>query len=434
MIVECARCGAPLDVRQGSTVTKCRYCGQNNRTEMMRTVAPQTPQDWRPPPTWTPPPHVPAPSNVTLQYHAQASGCGVAVTVAVMTVLAGAGVFAAMFARQAASRGPGGAKTYVDPKAIAPSKLAKLTMRESMATLEQRLGLDSSDSKRLRVPLKDSPWDAVLFEWNAADPDHVAEFTLTAGASVPAMKSIRRAMTERLPARWDNPEYFRWAGVTVYVPKDGKMISAHVTVDDEQGRDWRAQTELLWAIIGNAAFDFDAKVDADGVRDFLGGGKPITELGKLDVGVVVDDAEKAVLAIFPGASVRKSGGLTFTVPLAHPVWREVELSWQNEKNAKLQRMYFRPLGQSVKGQAELAKCLEKALGTKPRIIEADHLAKKQDYDFKLPGGGELRLYEHMLMLTVNAWWGAPIGKAAWPKNLASIDGCGREEPAPATKP
>lgn len=434
MIAECARCGAPLDVREGSSLTKCRYCGQTNRTDTMRTVLPQTPRDWRPPPTWTPPPHAPAPSDVVLRYQSSAGAVAIVVWIVGVVFMVGVSAFVALFARKGPGSFGGGSpgSAYVDPKAVAPERLAKLTMRESLATIAGKLGLTSNDEKRLRVPLKDSPWDAVLFEWEDADKQHVAEFTLTASAPVPEAKAIRKAMTDALPPRWDNEEYFRWVGVTVYVPKDQKMISVHVTVDDERGAGWRTQTEVLWAIIGNAALGFDAKVDADGVRDFLGGGKPIVELAKLDPDVDVDGAQKAVVAIFPGATVQKAGGLDFTVPLDHPVWREVELSWPNEKAAKLQRMYFRPQGQKVKAQAQLAKCFEKALGTTARTMESDHLAKKVDYLFDLPNGGELRLYDHMLMLTVHAWWGAPMPKASWPKNLKAIDDCGRELPPSAT--
>lgn len=56
MLVECKNCGAPLDVNGVERFVRCSYCDKVNRVRTMRTMAVQTPPQWRPPPTWQPPP------------------------------------------------------------------------------------------------------------------------------------------------------------------------------------------------------------------------------------------------------------------------------------------------------------------------------------------------------------------------------------------
>lgn len=70
MLIECSYCGAPLDVRPNTRVTKCKYCDCTSQVQATRTVAPETPAGWRPPQQWTPPVQFPADSAKTLVYHA----------------------------------------------------------------------------------------------------------------------------------------------------------------------------------------------------------------------------------------------------------------------------------------------------------------------------------------------------------------------------
>src|SRR6266545_1263766 len=58
MLVECDNCGAPLDVKDSQRFAACSYCRVTSRVQSMKTMATQTPTDWKPPQAWTPPPHV----------------------------------------------------------------------------------------------------------------------------------------------------------------------------------------------------------------------------------------------------------------------------------------------------------------------------------------------------------------------------------------
>ncbi|HEY6560340.1 MAG TPA: hypothetical protein VI072_23815 [Polyangiaceae bacterium] len=70
MLIECSYCGAPLDVRPNTRVTKCKYCDSTSQVQATRTVAHETPPGWRPPQQWTPPVQFAADSGKTLVYHA----------------------------------------------------------------------------------------------------------------------------------------------------------------------------------------------------------------------------------------------------------------------------------------------------------------------------------------------------------------------------
>jgi len=69
MLLECEKCGAPLDAKGTERVVKCRYCGSRTQLQKLKTIAPQTPTGWKPPPVWTPPAHAPMPT-APLSYHA----------------------------------------------------------------------------------------------------------------------------------------------------------------------------------------------------------------------------------------------------------------------------------------------------------------------------------------------------------------------------
>ena len=54
MLLECGKCGAPLDVKRWRKVTKCRYCASLNDRTRMTTLAEETPKDFEQPKEWTP--------------------------------------------------------------------------------------------------------------------------------------------------------------------------------------------------------------------------------------------------------------------------------------------------------------------------------------------------------------------------------------------
>jgi len=69
MLLECRNCGAPLDVSGTARKARCNYCGQATEVRSARTVAQETPPDWKPPPSWRPPADRQLP-DISLPYRA----------------------------------------------------------------------------------------------------------------------------------------------------------------------------------------------------------------------------------------------------------------------------------------------------------------------------------------------------------------------------
>lgn len=94
MLIECKKCGAPLDVDGSERVTRCKYCGATTKLRETRTIAADTPAGWTPPPKWTPPEHVAKSSSRPLRYrrHRAPAGCSMTGCLAFVPVIAGLGI------------------------------------------------------------------------------------------------------------------------------------------------------------------------------------------------------------------------------------------------------------------------------------------------------------------------------------------------------
>src|SRR6187399_544348 len=95
MLIECSRCGAPLDVPDRATIVRCNYCLSSHRVQETRTLAASTPNDWRAPATWTPReagsiPSEPLPYQSPHPSASSARGVGIAVIVTAMVIGIGA--------------------------------------------------------------------------------------------------------------------------------------------------------------------------------------------------------------------------------------------------------------------------------------------------------------------------------------------------------
>lgn len=53
MLLECGRCGAPLDVRGDEAIVSCRYCRAQTDRGALRTIASRTPRTFVAPPSWS---------------------------------------------------------------------------------------------------------------------------------------------------------------------------------------------------------------------------------------------------------------------------------------------------------------------------------------------------------------------------------------------
>jgi hypothetical protein len=143
MLLECANCGAPLDVVQGKPTSRCHYCGTTSRVEQLRTVAPTTPEGWVPPRAWTPPPHTNLP-QVPLAFRpvrmlARAISFGAS--------LAFIGIISAVALRMAAVTNPGVSSPLT---ALGASGNVQNVLNQALGALNA--GIQSVNSSAPRAP------------------------------------------------------------------------------------------------------------------------------------------------------------------------------------------------------------------------------------------------------------------------------------------
>lgn len=143
MLLECANCGAPLDVVQGKPTSRCHYCGTTSRVEQLRTVAPTTPEGWVPPRAWTPPPHTNLP-QVPLAFRpvrmlARMISFGVS-----LALIAG---ISAVALRMAAVASPGVPSPFT---ALGSTGNVQNALNQALGALNA--GIQSANSSAARVP------------------------------------------------------------------------------------------------------------------------------------------------------------------------------------------------------------------------------------------------------------------------------------------
>lgn len=431
MIVECAHCGAPLDVRDGQRYTRCRYCGKTSQSRELRTLEPQTPPGWRPPPVWRPPPHAPADSAVQLSYR-QSSTAAVVVAASMMLVVMGIGV--AVAGRASHPSGAAGTPAYPGgPKRLDPSALAKITMKESPEALAEITGVSVDAQHSMRVPLAHDKWEAVTFRWDPEHLDHVKDlyFNGKTGKSDPgARKAIRAVVGRRL-----QKDSFQWEGAGIYVANTNDHLGVNVSVVSPGANEveypfWKQQSEALWKLARSAAVGVGDPPKPDEVRDYLGGGYPIRDLAKLDLAIDIDASDAAVHAVFPGAVRKLLIDLEYKVALDHPWYGEAEVSWKNKKGAKLAEIMLRPppgTNNKLVDQSAVDACVTATFGKPSRSFDGPHLGGSRDTIWNPPGGGEVRVYDHLVTITVrDSPFSSPMSKATFEKTIEMFDRCGRK--------
>lgn len=87
MLVECSKCGAPLDVKQDERFARCNYCQATTRVGQTRTIAVMTPAQWAPPQVWTPPPQTGLPAQALVYHQTRKAVKGVVTMIIVFAFL-----------------------------------------------------------------------------------------------------------------------------------------------------------------------------------------------------------------------------------------------------------------------------------------------------------------------------------------------------------
>jgi hypothetical protein len=181
---------------------------------------------------------------------------------------------------------------------------------------------------------------------------------------------------------------------------------------------WKRQLQALWKLVVGVAFNQPVAPTAEESLELLGAGYPFAQIATIDPTITVDSAAGAVQQKFRGAAAGTFISLDVKVAVDHPLLRDVKLSWNNEKGARMSSAYMTAKS-SFEGRREaFVACLREHLGA-PEVHDRDYLKKKRDYQFPLAKGW---LWVNEAGVSVNARRGH-IEAADWSRGVVAIDRC-----------
>lgn len=406
MLLQCAHCGAPLDVREGAAIVKCGYCGFKTQRTRLVMLAQQTPAGFAPPQVWRPPPHVAAASNVELKYAATSAssvGCIIAGVVALALIGPAVGVFAALQKK--------GGGVFGGPKL---EEVAGKEIGGSPTALSKRLGGGRIADKSLYVKLADPRFDQLYFLWNDGDLTH----PYYVGSIMSSGKAVPSGTCDRLAAMLGEFRSNAWSLGDAYVSCDpASSVSVYTTFSGSKPQDesdaWKEKVALLYRLEMDAVLDREPTVTRKELREVLGAGFAVADLAKVDLDVDIDGA-KAMLNKALGGTAMSTDGYTYEILLADSPLPRVMFHWDNSKGGRLSSVSFATSGWQPleKAQAKVAACLKKTLG-EPVVDESDHVKKKVNYRFK----------EYAVYLSDSNMSLSRPTKAIWAALVKGLDGC-----------
>jgi hypothetical protein len=330
-------------------------------------------------------------------------------------------------------RGPGSAAYPGGPNRVDPSVFAKVSMKSTPEKLQEVTGVAMNAQHSMRVPLAHPNWEAITFRWDPDHLDHVKDFYLNGVSNNPTIEP-RKALKMLIGRRFDK-DGFQWEGAGLNADAKGDYLGSHLTIDmhgqeASENPFWRQQSETMWKLVRHAALGVGEPPKKSELRDYLGYGYPLGDLAKVDLDSDIDNADAAIKAVFPGGVRRLMIDLDYKVAIDHPLYGDMDLGWKNKKGAKLADVSIRPpTGTNNKwpNQSALEACVEGALGKPTRVSEGSHLAGSRDTTWRPAAGGEVRVYDHLLVITLrDSPFSKPMTKDVWLKVVSALEACGKK--------
>jgi hypothetical protein len=400
VLLQCAHCGAPLDVKDDASIVKCGYCAYKTERPRFVTIAARTPQTFAPPKVWRPPAEAPASSDVELPYK-KGSGAGVVFFVLAMVLIGPAIAFFAYLHD---------AGTFAPKVDTMVGKSIDGTPVDVNKTLG---GGGRVDEKSVYIKVDHPQIDQIYFTWEKEIPSHPTNvaFIFKNENTVPA--PVCAALASTLGDFGGG--YWMLGGV--YVACEGSTLSAYASLSKDSARPddgrWKKKVDTLYKVVMDALVGAKSLVGVDELRRVLGTGYAASDLARVDIGADVDHAE-AMLEKALGGAVSTDNGERFVIRLAGTPLPLVTFNWQNSKGGKLSSVSFYSPGQKPLGnaaQAKIAACLTKTLGA-PEIHEVDHLKQTVYYSY----ARMVSLYDPYISVS-------GVDAATWKALVSALDGC-----------
>lgn len=424
MLIECTRCGAPLDVPTGAKIVRCNYCRSSHNIQATRTIAAQTPGDWRPPATWTPQ-HGPYPAT-PLKYH-RTNTVVVAVVVASAAFLIVVTLVVVLVGRSTGSRGvtARGGASIPGSATVSAAQLATTELAQTQVAFQKQFPSAELTGEQARVVLSGSNFESALLIWNP-ERTRISRVNLIASKGAVDAGAVGQALEQHLgrqyvPGRQSLGATYPDSSLTIS-PDSGQFIFRS-GAPDGQHTDWEARGQALWTLMRNVGLGAQLPLDANATR--LLKGYTLSEVAsRVDTKVRVDAAEAHVMARLPGSVARRGTDLELSVYLDHPWFGSLSLRWLNEKDGILRTLQlWKPARRDdLADRAAIAACLEPVLGKAKETI-TDHLKQERLYQWNLrthyTDGGNITANNVWLQIPPDA-----TAAARFKAILTTLDGCG----------
>ncbi|HVK68597.1 MAG TPA: hypothetical protein VM694_29260, partial [Polyangium sp.] len=376
------------------------------------------------PPQWTPPPQFPAPSNQALAYHEVTLRANTRANWIVLLMgvsFAGAlvlGLLLALVPTRGGSSKQGGIVGGVLPGKT-PQELAAVRIDQSREDLAKALSGSSPMGPMLSVPVSHPRYQSISFMYDDKEPAFPQSFTLVQrSGATPDPKGIE-ALGSRLHGGLVDGSW-NWAGlVSVHTDAKTGLVSASVLGGRVGGTSAQAKAQLVavWKLVLHTVFGAGTGPTVEEAR-WIGAPHPFAALETIDLTTTVDKAAATLTQKFPGAALSTFIELGVTVAVDHPLLRNAELSYPNEKGGMLRTMALRGTKAFPGRREALVACLEGKLG-KAKVEDRDYLAKKRDYEFTL-GKMWLRIGENEARVQ---WFPGRLNAPDWKRIVGAVGAC-----------
>ena len=316
---------------------------------------------------------------------------------------------------------------------FAVASLAGVTLRQTPEAFARATGGDASvepgseGNRVVHVALSGGACSSMDVAWPASDPSHAREVRLSGGTG-DGEAAIRQRLAAHLGRRLRG-DHFNWEGAQLSYGTSYARAAADPKISTDTNPHWKDQADALWDVMRADVLGLKVTVTDAEARDWLGRGYALSSLAAIDPAVDVDHSTAAMQAAFPSVQSRVSIGLRHTIALDHPLFGEAEVTWANEKAGTLQEAMVRPPPQATDNkfasQDAIEACVQAAYGAPSRRSESDHLRNEHDTEWHPPDGGEIRVYGHLLTVTVQSHWAKKMSRAGWQRAWTVLDACGR---------
>lgn len=401
MLVECGRCGAPLNVRPKKRRTKCAYCGSVDERTRLRAIAEETPKDFEPPKVWTPKRKGSEEPAKPLPYKPDGPLPVIAFSVVLVAVVIGGPLL--------------WESKMWDTR---PEVLERASLVGSHKDVAKRLGGKVTSSTQIVVPLNSDRYEELTLRYANEADDVPSYFSIELRHGKKPDEATRDLLASRLngglsDGHWswgDTRISWSTVGLSADLGKTGPIAVRH------------RRAAAAWSTIIGAAFNPAVAAPVDEVREVLGGGYPVALLARLPPSTPIDHAKSEVATLFPGALIESKVQMNAIIPLDHPFVRSATVGWFASVGGTVRDVRFDGKAALDPRLDSFARCLATTLGP-PRVTVVNPVEDTKSYTFHV-GNAQIDVRSGLSMSAAGAH-GLPetVDGDTWKKLVAAIDGC-----------